>query len=394
MDKKRRKSEAKRRRRAIFINVKDKIHEKWRLSNIGKLVGIFTGRNQPVLMRIIFSSHTVAFLLALLAFLLAATISFFADEIKLGSENFLNVLGTCDVDNYSINIKVLCFWLGTLLWSTSLYFRLIYESQQHIDIIGEIRGSPNPEWIYNYPQMIQTLDELENQSETWDEFLLATLGLICEFTRYFSGQPYAKISANIMFPLDPSKLEENKYNVVKEIVKFRFSEEENIREFERLLVMDQEFMYSDGSDYGSTQSFSLKPIALPVRKNDKDPYGNSINLPGAVMAYKTHKMAIYSDVMNIVTDLGEISSTVRNELYYYFDSDDGRELSSFISVPILLKDEVIAILNINSDKKFIVGSTKVHYYLFKAIMEPVYNKITTNCGAGIQSWTPKINEEE
>lgn len=122
---------------------------------MSKLKWILTGQNVPRMVYTIFSSPIIALVIAILAFILAAAASLFAEEIKT-STAFL----VFNPRNRGINDLVLGFWFLSFLWAFMLYIRLIVEGEHQQKLKTAIHRAPNPLSIHTYDHFYHSINEI------------------------------------------------------------------------------------------------------------------------------------------------------------------------------------------------------------------------------------------
>lgn len=156
------------------------------------------------------------------------------------------------------------------------------------------------------------------------------------------------------------------------------------------------------SDYEPSAQSSLQTpsIALPVFHAQEIDLGAESGhkfkvLPGAPFAASTHRYAAFESVKNLLTwcrDNADFTAATISEIQSYFENGSGRQIKSFISVPICMianeglsplpfgglaakngdqEEYCLAVLNIHSQGENILGEDG--YSLFVPILEPFLN---------------------
>lgn len=117
------------------------------------------------------------------------------------------------------------------------------------------------------------------------------------------------------------------------------------------------------------------PVPLAAERNRRKGA-----LPGAPFAFLTRNAAGYNDTQTIVEwcrDQGDFLPSVQQQLVEYFSSGRGRDIRSFISMPL---DRQLGVLNVHANRPDILGPRIERRETFRALITPVLQDLADAVG--------------
>ena len=189
-----------------------------------------------------------------------------------------------------------------------------------------------------------------------------------------------RVAANIMLYNDSYKKkgEEERHKEYQEIVRF-IDDGVDVKNLRGVLVLLSKLsISSDNFDREYDEELKGVSMALPVPNNEKDSLSDNYKvLPGAPWAF-CREYCRFSDISELIKwmdEEGDFTESVKSKVRDYFESEDGKHIRSFLSMPIKTTNgESVAVLNIHANKKGLLAeeSKSILYY---ETMKPFLLKI-------------------
>jgi hypothetical protein len=366
---------------------KRRVHRFFRNLRIG-FGGVVTGRYMPSWLGRVMSWYMMAWLIAVLAFVIGVAISLGSDRIQASTHVFSGWLfdhqGTGGIDG-----RVLLFWLALFLWSILLAFRLLAEDlrkdEQYEYSLQMFSNAPPLEFVTEYPKRFAKIMERlqrgmsEDSADRAASLAASIRDVLTEVARMASefGGKRLLISygANVMLLADRPFPDE----LIGALVFFdkkRFKNAAALAtalnaHLRYLLYLPSELLVS--SVEGAIER-AIPLIALPVPDVETDAKAEEYAIPGAPFALVTGQSSVYDDTHTRARDdCLRFEAVVREEIEEYFTSKDGagRDVRSFASWRIGTRDDPVGVLNIDCNDMYVLGKDARFHQQFHAFIVPI-----------------------
>lgn len=303
-----------------------------------------------------------------------------------------------------ISTLALFFWLFLIIFTILFFFgqvAAIRTRRNEISILGNqtkelgkiLRTLPSKDFLHQFA-IIYELSYVAGQKPFYnDEYkndeithaIRVVLDGVVALTEYFDGEPKKDFfidgnrikliyAANIMLYKQSSSLSSTEKDEYIKNIKF-CEDEISISELEGVLILQKQMSTTTETDK-PTPDDGLGEVILPIPKNikskDKERYRI---LPGAPLAYVERDMNIYRNTKSLgqwCREKGDFSPSVCNAVDDYFNSNVGKNIRSFVSIPLYLSatdDKCIGVLNIHRNIEGMLNS-KENAEFFRPLIHP------------------------
>ncbi|GEM_PF-3571261 len=281
--------------------------------------------------------------------------------------------------NGPIEWSVVMFWVSLLIfgWFFGLGFNAQNQATNKLEQV--IRTLPPKGFLVVFEDLFKTcLNVYWQAKETQagsnkameSTIVTALQGVLCLVKTFDSRPDHPVYSANIMLfrpirEVEPTNLAEN----------IIFTEPGyNPDAWDGILQLRKEFAFTM-TDKDLTPDQTIKPIMLPVPKPQfRSDKGKPTVLPGAPAVYcDPTRFVGFENTLQLATWCREQSglrASIAENVERYFVDGDGKDIRSFISIPIVLppgpsgqNPEVLGVINLHSNREGILPGEKAGLFV-------------------------------
>jgi len=329
--------------------------------------------------RSLLSRPVVAWILAFGSVAIGAVLSLWPVEVRDGIKAIF--LGAFSAREW----WALAFVLGSAFWAYLLYRRLKTDHQTEddrvADVLRAIHRVPNYQVIVSYPDYFtRSADALAKTSSTSgspEEVLRALeagiqavltiiAGMTSEFARASEDVSYG---ANIMLVTRPGQSAPAFDADLMNALRFYDREGGNPASLFAILYLPKELLLGHLPDRPVR---TIPLIALPVPRAPQTSAGARLALPGAPWALLTGTQSMEEDTRKMAAECADFARPIISEIDAYFsEAGDGKDARSFVSYRIGDEHNPVGVLNIDSNRTFVLGPEPEYYASFYALITPL-----------------------
>lgn len=303
---------------------------------------------------------------------------------------------------WKFNWVATVFWIFVIWWSF-LFFRRqkaegermakLREVTKHIE--DAVQTLPHEEFRTMFVEQMTDVQaflegSFSRKSDTADKEKVAEsirylLASIASLAQAYDSKMDASYRANVMYFIERGATEpyfgKDVWN------KVRFGPRECTEDKARGVLMLEKALSSTASSGGEEDDSMTRNIAFVI-PHDFEQHLNWI-LPGAPLAFVEQVFHGHDDIWNL-NKPGQPASGLDENIIgeltgYYRDGGEGKTVRSFLSIPLIrsansatginTRDAAFAVLNIHSDKEFMLGGSQRKQEVFTAVAVPLINEI-------------------
>lgn len=259
------------------------------------------------------------------------------------------------------------------------------QTEEKLDIFRALNKAPNIGVVNQYaegywPSFTSALRSTWPGPETPEDervpamarSLRDAIAVVAEMARRFSRADGARYGANLMLIVRPEADPARRFPPGL-VARLRFHSPGALGELAGILYLPSDLVIGSIDD-GPDRNIPL--IALPVPGHEADAYGHRLVIPGAPAAVVTGQPSTHEDTTLIAAECSDFDATTRHEIARYFSRDgDGRDVASFVSLRLGDKDQPVGVLNIDSDRRNVLGRHDEFYITFYALVRPMLDHL-------------------
>jgi hypothetical protein len=355
-----------------------------------KLVAIVKGRYMPPRMLRVMLWFGMAWTIAVVGLALGVWGSLSGEHLADSMRAFSVLALVGRKPNLTVDVETVVFWLLLFIWTLLVAFRLLAESldreEQFEETYVAVTRTPNPQLIDTYPTRFADLAKridaaLDNETAERGSEIQSTIhGALVEITtmlhQFARPDVGASYGANVMLvanrPFDQKYIDTLIYFDKEKYEPTKLSEviDGSLR---HILYMPPALIIRNAS---TEQIKDITEIALPVPSVQDEPLIERYALPGAPFALLSGQGSVYVDTHDLAQQhCSHFDAYIRKEIDAYFKDGAGRGVRSFASWRIGTDRDPIGVLNIDSNKPYILGRNADFYPQFLALMAPLLRLI-------------------
>lgn len=329
------------------------------------------------------SHHGFAAFVAALSFILASALSLFPDEIKADSRRFLEMAASLRFGPPSLWVVI--FWFLVLVLAVAVYERFkterYHQGEQVQTILRAVHRSPDPRLFVEYPDTIfrEASQEISRCGDlrappdfaTTAACIRGVLSSIIRLAEYFHPSGPPRLGANVMLVVSPAEGDDIFPPAILSRLRFFDQSASRLDSLAGVLYLPNDLVVSAQAG-GRPRSIPL--IALPVPKTTRHPEtGHLIVLPGAPFALREGKQSMHEYTSAIAEEWCQgFDAATRAEVARYFsEAGEGRDVKSFVSWRLGTEQDPVGVLNLDSDRPYVLGSEAEYYVTFYALVSPI-----------------------
>ena len=319
-------------------------------------------------------------LAALVAFVLASAAALFPAEIGATTREFLQRIVAFDLGRPAV--WVVAFWAMLATLALLLYFRLRAEGWQNAErmrrMLQAVHRSPNPNVFIDYPRLYREAEasvhalvaggDAAARREAALQAIRAVLTRVVSLARYFVHAPESVLRARVFLIAAPGPEGAEPYPaILVERLRFFDRARHRLDGLRALLYLPADLAGRPGGEPGDVA------LALPVPHHAETPQGHRLALPGAPHALLTGQPGIYEDTRAMIDEsCADLERAVREEIGRYFARGGaGGDVRSMLSVRIGPESDPVGVLELVSDRPYVLGTEPEYYVTFFALVEPL-----------------------
>jgi hypothetical protein len=350
-----------------------------------RLTDVLLGRRLPRTLQNALLLPVVAGVVATGAFALGSAASLWPDVIREHSRLAVRHWFAPVKVPVLIHWPVTIFWLGAMLWTGLTYLRLVADALENRSEVRRLEAAiyraPSPTVVREYARYFSlahepialwaatTLDP-DDEISALGDVLRAVLRVVAGMALEFANAwPEDSFGANIMLAAPPASDPTQRFpRRLSERLAFVDRPSYSVTNLKTILYIPQVLIVSH---LEGRRARTIPSIVLPVPQREADD-GARIVMPGAPQAVLKGGASMHRDTAVFAEDCRALGDLVTQRVRTYFSpSGGGKDIGSFVSFLVGSLARPVAVLNIDANRKDLIGPDESYFETFYALIAPI-----------------------